>query len=725
MMNSERWDSTRESGFADMLKLATDICGIPMALVTVPHEGKVRVAYQRGFATPPPTSFCTRAYLQDTLLEVPDTSHDERFRNLLEVRGAPFIRFYVGVPLIAPTGKRLGTFALLDTSPKFLDDSQRAHISILAHQVMLHFELRREHAELEKLADELNRTNAQLHEQADHLKQAQLIARVGSWKYLVKQDRLQLSDAVLSLYGLTAAEFSGTMQAFVDLVHPEDRGAIRMAEATVARDGYGRVQCRVLRKGGGFGHFEIIGQLFHDCNGEPYFTGTTQDITEKKETEDRIRQLAYYDQLTGLPNRPFVLDRIERIVAMRQRIPTDVAVLFIDLDNFKTLNDTHGHHIGDTLLKQVAQRLQSCVRHYDCVGRFGGDEFVVVLEHIGERAFDCATHALHVAQKILAALNEPYVLDAIRHRTTPSIGIALIDGDIPTTAELLKRADMAMYKAKSEGRNTICFFSPQMQEAVNARSQLEADLRQAIDDCAFHLDYQPQVNEFGKIIGAEALLRWTHPQRGEIPPTKFIPIAEELDLITKIGTWLLLQVCQQLVDWAMSSTTRGLVLSFNVSPRQFHHPAFVGQIREALSRTGADPARLKIELTESILISDFNDTRQKMTELKGMGVQFALDDFGTGYSSLAYLHRLPLDQLKIDQSFVHHLASNKNDAAITRSIIALAHSLGLSVIAEGVETEEQRRILAKEGCVAFQGYLYHPPLAASMVEAQVAANTGT
>ena len=724
-MNSERWNAAPKSGFADMLRLATDICGIPMSLVTVPHEGKVQVAYQHGFATLPPTNLCTHANLQDTVLEVPDTVEDERFCNLPEVRSAPFIRFYVGVPLISPSGKRLGTLAFLDTSPKFLDDNQRAHISILAHQIMLHFELRRERAELEKLADELNRTNAQLHEQADHLKQAQMIARVGSWKYLIKQDRLQLSDAVLSLYGLTANEFGGTMQAFVDLLHPDDRGALRMAEAAVARDGYGRVQCRVIRKGGDFGHFEIIGQLFHDRNGEPYFTGTTQDITEKKETEDRIRQLAYYDQLTGLPNRQFVLDRIERIVAMRKRIPTDAAVLFIDLDNFKTLNDTHGHHIGDMLLKQVAQRLQSCVRHYDCVGRFGGDEFVVVLEQIGDRAFDCATHALHVAQKILAALNEPYVLGAIRHRTTPSIGIALIDGDVPTTAELLKRADMAMYKAKSEGRNTICFFSPQMQEAVNARSQMEADLRQAIDDSAFHLDYQPQVNEFGKIIGAEALLRWTHPQRGVIPPTEFIPIAEELDLITNIGTWLLLQVCEQLVEWSKRPTTHGLVLSLNVSPRQFRHPTFVSQIREALSRTGADPARLKIELTESVLISNFDDTRQKMTTLKEIGVQFALDDFGTGYSSLAYLQRLPLDQLKIDQSFVARLASNKNDATITRSIIALAHSLGLSVIAEGVETEEQRRILANEGCVAFQGFLYHPPLAASMVEAQMAANAGT
>jgi diguanylate cyclase (GGDEF)-like protein/PAS domain S-box-containing protein len=705
----------------DILTLATDVCGIPMAVVTSYADGNLHVEYQRGIAARLATNFCSYAIIQDTLLEVPDATRDARFCDLPEVRGRPFIRFYAGIPLISSCGTRLGTLALLDSQPRTLDDKQRARIHILAHQVTLHLELRRERAELEKMAAQLNRANARLREQAEHLKQAQFIARVGSWKYLINEDRLELSDAILSMYGLAPGEFGGTMKAFIDLVHPEDRNAVRMAKAAVVSDGSGRVECRVVRKNGEVRHFEIIAQLFHNQAGEPYFTGTTQDITEKKETEDRIRQLAYYDQLTGLPNRQFVLDRIDRVVAMRRRMTHDAAVLFIDLDNFKTLNDTHGHETGDLLLRQVAQRLQACVRHYDCVGRFGGDEFVVLLEHIGDSAIDGATHALHVTQKILAALNKPYVLGTLRHLTTPSIGIALIDGEMPTTAELLKRADMAMYKAKAEGRNTFRFFNPQMQEAVTLRARLEADLRQAVAERAFHLHYQPQVDHAGHIHGVEALLRWTHPQRGDVSPTEFIPVAEELGLIMEIGTWVLLEACQQLVYWSGNAATRDLELSINVSARQFHHPTFVQQITDALAWTGANPDKLKIELTESIMISNFDDTRHKMMALKAAGVQFALDDFGTGYSSLAYLQRLPLDQLKIDQSFVHHLVGNKNGAAITRSIIALAHNLGLSVIAEGVETEEQRQFLANEGCVDFQGYLYHRPLPAHMVEAHVGA----
>lgn len=453
-----------------------------------------------------------------------------------------------------------------------------------------------------------------------------------------------------------------------------------------------------------------------------HYVGTHYDITERKLAEEQIKELAFFDALTHLPNRTLLRDRLRQVIALSAQNHTHGALLFVDLDNFKTLNDTHGHDIGDMLLKQVAQRLQACVRHYDCVGRFGGDEFVLLLEHIGSETMDSATHAMNVAQKVLTALNAPYSLGVLQHRITPSIGIALIDEKTPSTGELLKRADMAMYKAKAEGRNAIRFFSPQMQEAVNARAELEADLRQALAERAFYLDYQPQVDSDSHIYGVEALLRWKHPRRGQVSPSEFIPLAEELGLIMEIGGWLLEEACQQLVRWSKSEGIRDLVLSINVSARQFHHLSFTDQIIGTLSKTGANPARLKIEITESMLIHDFDDTRQKMMTLKAIGVQFALDDFGTGYSSLAYLQRLPLDQLKIDQSFVNHIMTDKNDAAITRSIIALARNLGLSVIAEGVETEEQRRFLAEEGCANFQGYLYHKPLAANMVEAHVGSS---
>jgi EAL domain-containing protein (putative c-di-GMP-specific phosphodiesterase class I) len=286
-----------------------------------------------------------------------------------------------------------------------------------------------------------------------------------------------------------------------------------------------------------------------------------------------------------------------------------------------------------------------------------------------------------------------------------------------STSDLLKRADMAMYKAKAEGRNAIRFFSAEMQETVNARSQLEADLRQALAAREFYLAYQPQVDRDGRIVGVEVLLRWQHPRQGQVMPAQFIPLAEELDLIADIGKWLLEQACLQLVQWTRDPAMQHLTISVNVSVRQFRHAAFIDQITEILSRTGADPGKLKIEITESMLISDIDETRQKMMVLKALGVRFALDDFGTGFSSLGYLQKLPLDELKIDQSFIRNVTTDKNNAAITRSIIALANNLGLSVIAEGVETEEQRQFLADEGCVSFQGYLYHKPLAAQSVEA--------
>lgn len=712
------------ANYADMLQLAADICSVPMAMVTSYIGGRIYIDYQHGIVGTAPIGFCAQAVLQDDLLEVPDALQDARFSSLQVVQQAPFVRFYVGAPLISPTGKRLGTLALFDVRPRILDDVLRTRIKTLANQVMVHLELRQQYQELEQLTEELNVANGRLRKQADHLNQAQSIVRVGSWEYRIKDNCLNLSDQILTLYGRTRDEFGGTMEDFIDLVHPQDRPEVSHAKETAIRYGYGRVQCRVIRKDKEVRFVEIIGQMFQDADGDFYLAGTTQDISEQKAIEERIRQLAYYDQLTGLPNRQFVLDRLDRLVALHRRMAFHGAVLFIDLDNFKALNDMHGHDIGDMLLVQVASRLQCCIRHYDCVGRFGGDEFVVLLEQIGDEAIDSATHAFQVAQKILMTLNEPYPLGVTEHRITPSIGIALIDSAMQSTTELVKRADMAMYKAKSEGRNAICFFSAQMQEAARARAALEADLREAVATRAFYLDYQPQVDRQGRIYGVEALLRWRHPTRGLVPPSQFIPLAEEIGLVMEIGGWVLEEACEQLTRWADNAATRDLVMSINVSARQFRHPGFVNQVIEKLKPRSSCPARLKIEITESMLISDIEDIRCKMMALKEVGVQFALDDFGTGYSSMAYLQRLPLDQIKIDQSFVHHVATDKNDAAIARSIIGLAHNLGLSVIAEGVETDDQRRFLAKEGCLNFQGFLYHHPLTARMVEKHVGAYPG-
>jgi diguanylate cyclase (GGDEF)-like protein/PAS domain S-box-containing protein len=434
------------------------------------------------------------------------------------------------------------------------------------------------------------------------------------------------------------------------------------------------------------------------------------DITERKMAEDEIKRLAFYDQLTGLPNRRFLIDRLGQALAARSRYQREGALLFIDLDNFKTLNDTLGHDLGDLLLRQVSQRLIACIRESDMVARIGGDEFVVMLENLSEDGQEAAKQSEAVGEKILAALNQSYQLASATHRSAASIGIALF-GDVRESVEdLLKRADLAMYRAKAAGRNTLCFFNPEMQAVVTARALLEADLHEALRQEQFVVYYQAQLDSLGRTIGAEALLRWHHPGRGLISPVEFIPLCEENGLIVAVGQWVFEMACRQLAAWAKRPELAHLTLAVNVSARQFHHRDFANQVLAALEGNLARADLLTLELTESVLLDDVDDVVAKMAVLKAKGVCFSLDDFGTGYSSLGYLKRLPLDQLKIDQSFVRDVLSDPNHAAIARSIVALGQSLGLAVIAEGVETEAQRDFLASNGCLAFQGYLFSRPL---------------
>ncbi|NJM12318.1 MAG: EAL domain-containing protein [Synechococcaceae cyanobacterium SM1_2_3] len=447
-----------------------------------------------------------------------------------------------------------------------------------------------------------------------------------------------------------------------------------------------------------------------DNNGQTtHYVGTHTDITQRKATEDEIRHLAFYDSLTLLPNRRLLRDRLHQALAASARNQRQGALLFIDLDNFKILNDTLGHDIGDLLLKQVALRLTASVRESDTVARLGGDEFVVMLEDLSEQIHEAAAQAETVGEKILAVLNQPYWLAGHQHHSTPSIGVALFSDQHHSVDELLKRADLAMYQAKATGRNALCFFNPEMQATVTARTSLEADLREGLQQSHFLLHYQPQVDAANRLTGAEALIRWRHPQRGMVSPADFIPLAEDTGLILPLGHWVLETACHQLVQWAGLANMAHLTLAVNVSARQFRHPNFVEQVLAVLDRTGADPGKLKLELTESLLLDDVADAIAKMTALKDRGVGFSLDDFGTGYSSLAYLKRLPLDQLKIDQSFVRDILTDPNDAAIAKTIVALARSLGLAVIAEGVETEAQRDFLVLQNCHAFQGYLFGRP----------------
>jgi diguanylate cyclase (GGDEF)-like protein/PAS domain S-box-containing protein len=441
------------------------------------------------------------------------------------------------------------------------------------------------------------------------------------------------------------------------------------------------------------------------------------DVSLKKASEDQIRHLAFYDPLTGLPNRRLLLDRLEHALAARSRSGCEGALLLIDLDNFKDLNDNLGHHIGDQLLQHVGQRILACVGEEDTVARFGGDEYVVIMQSLHQDAQEMAKLAESTARQILEVLNQPFRLGGYSHHNTASIGITLFADHHDTMEELLKQADLAMYEAKSAGRNTLRFFNPLMQAAVAARASLEAGLRAAVLQQQFCLYYQAQVEGCSTLRGAEALVRWLHPQCGLISPAEFIPLAEETGLILPIGQWVLQAACEQLAVWAGQPQMADLTLSVNVSARQFRQADFVAGVLDVVRQSGADPQRLKLELTESLLVSDVETTIAKMVELKKNGIGFSLDDFGTGYSSLSYLKRLPLDQLKIDQGFVRDCLSDPNDAAIARMVIALAGSLGLVVVAEGVETEAQRQFLEDEGCRNYQGYLFSRPLPLADFEA--------
>ena len=437
--------------------------------------------------------------------------------------------------------------------------------------------------------------------------------------------------------------------------------------------------------------------------------GILRDITVSRQNEAEIRRLAFYDPLTELPNRRLLMDRIKQALSTAARTGQHGSVMFLDLDHFMQLNDSLGHDVGDELLQQVALRLKSCVREVDSVARLGGDEFVVLLEALSTDPQEAAMQAEAISIKVLGALGQPYALRAHHHTSTPSIGIALFPEGADTIEDLLKKADLAMYESKAAGRNTVRFFDPVTQAVLKAQADLVHDLRRGLDAQEFVLHYQPQVNEAGVTVGNEALVRWRHPSRGMVPPASFIPLAESTGVIVPLGRWVLGAACRQLVLWADSRTTAAWTLAVNVSASQFKQSDFVTHVKDALDTTGVNPQRLKLELTESMLVDDVEDIIAKMNAIKCFGVGFSLDDFGTGYSSLSYLKRLPLDQLKIDQSFVRDVLNDASDAVIARTVVALGHSLGLTVIAEGVETAEQARFLSDIGCDAFQGYFYGRP----------------
>jgi diguanylate cyclase (GGDEF)-like protein/PAS domain S-box-containing protein len=441
-----------------------------------------------------------------------------------------------------------------------------------------------------------------------------------------------------------------------------------------------------------------------------HYVSLFSDITLRKQAETEIHNLAFYDALTGLPNRRLLMDRLRAALSSSVRSRQFGAVLFLDMDRFKTLNDTLGHDHGDLLLIEVAHRIQSCLRETDTVARLGGDEFVVLLEDIDVHSETATQKTAHLAEKIRITLSMPYQLRDYEYISTPSIGVTLYFGSENSADTLLKYADMAMYQVKESGRNAIRFFDPDMQLAVEYRAALETDLSHAVLEQQLQLHYQIQVNDEHRPIGAEALVRWMHPKRGLVSPAQFITIAEESSLILSIGNWVLETACGQLAAWSKCEFTSNLTLAVNVSAQQFKQPEFVSMVAAVLQYYAIDASRLKLELTESVVLNDVTDIVSKMHALKALRVKLSMDDFGTGYSSLSYLKQLPLDQLKIDQSFVRDMTSDQNDAVMVQTIIDLAGNFRLNVIAEGVETEAQLTLLNQLGCNAYQGYYFSKPI---------------
>ena len=566
---------------------------------------------------------------------------------------------------------------------------------------------------------ERKRAEAEVRASETDLNEAQTLAQIGSYITDLKTGVWQASPALLQIFGIDSS-FVTNIENWGKLMAPGyEKKMLDYYQAVVQGDGKFNMDYEIIRPCDGQTRWvAALGRFIYDADGTPAFLkGTIQDITERKLAEQQIRKLAFFDSLTGLPNRRLLMDRLQHALASSVRRRQHGALILIDLDHFKNINDTLGHKQGDLFLQQVAQRLQASVRDSDTVARLGGDEFVVLLEDLGVDALQAASQAAVVAEKVSLQLSRYYELGYWAHNCTSSMGIALFGEQAEEVDDILIRADLAMYKAKDGGRNTLCFFDPEMQIEVTNRVALEKDLHEAILQKQFCVFYQTQVDGGNRIVGAEALLRWQHPTRGWVSPSEFIPKAEITGLILPLGQWMLEAACTQLALWAAHPLTAELTLAVNVSARQFHDDGFVEQVLEALRRTGAKAHLLKLELTESLLVAKVEDLIGKMHALKARGVQFSLDDFGTGYSSLSYLKRLPLDQLKIDQSFVRDILIDPDDAAIAKLVISLADSLGLAVIAEGVETQAQRDALAGIGCHNYQGYLFSRPLPAADFDA--------
>lgn len=713
-------DTPPEPAFDDLTLLAAQICQVPIAVVSLVDEKRQWFKSIIGLSateTSRDVAFCAHAIFNpDDLLEVRDAQLDLRFSDNPLVITDPHIRFYAGAPLVAPDGVALGTLCVIDRVPRVLSDEQKASLRALSRTVISQLELRRTLAVHRLLEDQLQLLNASLEQKVEARTSDLLIAATAfeSQESLMITDSdgviLRVNQAFTESTGYTPEEAVGKTPRLLKSGR-HDAEFYRKLWETLLRTGKWQGEIWDRRKNGEiYPKFLTITAVKGNNGLITHYVGSHIDITERKMAEEKIQHLAFYDPLTGLPNRRLLFDRLQQALASSARVGREGALLFIDLDNFKNLNDTLGHLIGDMLLLQVAQRLSSCVREGDTVARLGGDEFVVMLVDLSGQPIEAAAQTEAIGEKILTSLCKPYQLEIHEHLSTASIGAILFNDHQSSVDELMKQADIAMYQAKKAGRNALRFFDPQMQVSITARVKLEDELHKALERQEFQLYYQTQVDSSLRSFGAEALIRWIHPERGLVPPLEFISLAEETGLILPIGQWVLETACAQINEWQQNALTRDLVLSVNVSVKQFRQVNFVAQVQAAVQHHAINPKLLKLELTESLLLENIEDTIAVMNALNEIGVRFSMDDFGTGYSSLQYLRQLPLDELKIPITFIQDIATNINDESIVRTIIAMARSMDMDIIAEGIETEQQRQLLLKIGCARHQGFLFSQPV---------------
>jgi len=730
-------DTPADPLFDGIAALAAQICETPIALVSLIDQDRQWFKSNIGLPdikeTQRAVAFCAHAIHGDVLMEVPDAQLDIRFHDNPLVTEHPHVRFYAGMPLHDPQGLCLGTLCVVDQHPKKLSDSQRTALEHLAKLAMSLFEqrkvkqqaLERERkqaliADLERLAFTALSADALLEHAVVITKEALGFA---CCKVLALTDDAQ--HLVLRAADGWPAEHKDQLIATAD-ADTQSAQALAQGAPVVVQD-FAAEQYTQSSQAQALGLASGITLLIPGPNGPfgvlaahatqayavtPTATAFIQSVANvlgmaltRRQNDEKLAYLAQFDSLTGLPNRHLFRDRMSQAIARASRSDSPIAVLVINLDGFKLINSNHGHSAGDRLLVHVAQRLQSSVRADDSISRRGGDEFGVILSELG-RAEDTAT----VVQKLLAVLAQPFDLDGTEVFITACAGVAMYSADGKDADTLIKHAEIAMQRAKEQGHNSHQFYAPEMNQRVEKRMRLESSLRHALSRGEFLLHYQPKLSVTReRYCGAEALLRWHHPERGLVGPNDFIPILEETGLIVPVGLWVLTTACAQMRAWQNMGIDVPSV-AVNLSARQFQQADLVECIRDIIHAAGVSPEKIELEITESMLMHDPQQAARTLHSLKALGVRLSVDDFGTGYSSLAYLKQFPLDALKIDRAFINNIAHDPNDAAITLTIINLAHNLKLKVVAEGVESETQARFLMDHGCDALQGFYFSRPV---------------